>query len=100
MLNIKALTLIFFGLQRKTWYNLLDFEATMKPIYINSEFVTLGQALKIIHLISSGGEAKRFLAQHKVIVDGELETRRGRKLYPKMTFVVDGKDTFEVTREA
>ena len=72
----------------------------MKPIYINTEFITLGQALKMIHLISSGGEGKRFLLSHTVLVDGELETRRGRKLYPKTTVVVDGGDSFEVLREA
>ena len=77
----------------------MDLEATMKPIYINTEFITLGQALKMVHAISSGGEGKRFLASHKVTVNGELETRRGRKLYPGMTISVDGNDLFEVLRE-
>lgn len=72
----------------------------MKPIYINSEFITLGQALKKIHVISSGGEGKHFLSKHQVLVDGIQETRRGRKLYPKMTLVVDGQESFEVLREA
>ncbi len=71
----------------------------MKPIYINTEFVTLGQALKMVHAISSGGEGKQFLASHKVVVNGEVETRRGRKLYPGMTISVDGNDLFEVLRE-
>jgi ribosome-associated protein YbcJ (S4-like RNA binding protein) len=72
----------------------------MKPIYIHSEFITLGQALKMINLISSGGEGKHFLLSHTILVDGELERRRGRKLYPNMTLVVDGGDMFEVLREA
>jgi ribosome-associated protein YbcJ (S4-like RNA binding protein) len=72
----------------------------MKPIYIHSEFIRLGQALKMINLISSGGEGKRFLLSHRIFVDGELERRRGRKLYPNMTLVVDGGDAFEVLREA
>jgi ribosome-associated protein len=44
----------------------------------------LGQLLKEINLISSGGQAKWFLAEETVFVDGELENRRGRKLYPGM----------------
>jgi ribosome-associated protein YbcJ (S4-like RNA binding protein) len=72
----------------------------VKPIYIHSEFITLGQALKMIHVVSSGGEGKHFLLTHKILVDGELESRRGRKLYPNMTLVIDGKDTYEVLREA
>jgi ribosome-associated protein YbcJ (S4-like RNA binding protein) len=54
----------------------------------------------MIHVISSGGEGKHFLSTHKILVNGELESRRGRKLYPNMTLVIDGKDTYEVLREA
>ena len=71
----------------------------MKPIYIHSEFITLVQALKMIHVVSSGGEGKHFLLSHRILVDGVLESRRGRKLYPNMTLVIDGGDTYEVLRE-
>lgn len=52
----------------------------MKEIYINSEFIKLEQLLKMVDLISSGGEAKSFLFNNKIEVNDELETRRGRKL--------------------
>ena len=42
--------------------------------------ITLGQLLKIIDLISSGGQAKWYLANNEVLVNGEPEDRRGRKL--------------------
>ena len=63
----------------------------MKEIKINTEYITLGQFLKIADIISSGGQAKWFLAENEVLVDGEVDARRGRKLYPGMTIVVLGK---------
>lgn len=52
----------------------------MKDLNINTEFITLGQLLKMINAISSGGMAKWFLEQHVVYVNGEEEQRRGKKL--------------------
>lgn len=49
-------------------------------ISITSEYITLGQFLKFADIISSGGEAKAFLANHEVMINGELDCRRGRKL--------------------
>lgn len=48
---------------------------------ISTEFITLTQLLKIEDFISSGGEAKFFLSKNKVFINGELDTRRGKKLY-------------------
>lgn len=55
--------------------------AIIKDININNEFITLGQFIKVVDLISSGGEAKSYLLNNKVEVNGELEQRRGKKLY-------------------
>ena len=49
-------------------------------ITINTEYITLGQFLKLADIIQSGGEAKSFLAQNKVEIDGISDNRRGRKL--------------------
>lgn len=54
----------------------------MKKVIINSEYIALGQFLKFAQIITNGGEAKSFLSTEKVIVNGEDENRRGRKLYP------------------
>lgn len=53
-------------------------------IKINTEYITLGQFLKMADIISSGGMAKLFLSENTIFVDNEVENRRGRKLYPKM----------------
>jgi ribosome-associated protein len=41
---------------------------------------TLGQALKASSLVGTGGEAKVLIQAGEVLVNGEVETRRGRKL--------------------
>lgn len=52
----------------------------MKTIPIKGATITLAQFLKKIDIIASGGEAKVFLASEKVLVNQQLENRRGRKL--------------------
>ncbi|MBT9153960.1 MAG: hypothetical protein DDT39_00623 [Firmicutes bacterium] len=44
-------------------------------------YITLGQFLKQQSLISTGGEAKAFLLQNCVQVNGQEENRRGRKIW-------------------
>ncbi len=52
----------------------------MNELKINTEFITLGQLLKMINVISSGGMAKWFLEEYIVFVNDEQEQRRGKKL--------------------
>lgn len=54
-----------------------------KAISLNQgeEYITLNVLLKITDIISTGGMAKAFLAENTVLVNGESENRRGRKLY-------------------
>ena len=52
----------------------------MNELSISSEFITLGQLLKMTDAIDSGGMAKWFLHEHDVFVNGEVERRRGRKI--------------------
>lgn len=52
-----------------------------KTIKINSEYITLGQLLKVADVIQSGGMAKWYLSEYFVYVNDEEEQRRGRKLY-------------------
>ena len=47
----------------------------------NEEFITLQSLLKITGVIPTGGMAKAFLTENVVLVNGERENRRGRKLY-------------------
>ncbi|WP_041140296.1 RNA-binding S4 domain-containing protein [Beduini massiliensis] len=52
----------------------------MKTIKIRDEYITLGQALKLASLVSSGVEAKVVVQDGLVKVNGETDCRRGRKL--------------------
>jgi len=65
--------------------------ALIKNIKIDSEFITLGQFLKVADIISSGGEAKSFLAENVILVNGEEDRRRGRKLYKDDIVEIDRK---------
>jgi S4 domain protein YaaA len=49
-------------------------------ILITTDYITLGQFLKLADIIESGGEAKSFLAENEVKIDNEIDCRRGRKL--------------------
>jgi ribosome-associated protein len=51
-----------------------------KPIKIDTEYITLGQFLKLADVIQSGGMAKFFLQEYKVFINGEQDQRRGKKL--------------------
>jgi S4 domain protein YaaA len=62
----------------------------MKKIAIQGEYMTLGQLLKSIDLIASGGEAKIFLQTYQVLINGEPDDRRGRKLYPQDKIGIEG----------
>ncbi len=50
-------------------------------INIDSDYIKLDSLLKLANLVMSGGEAKLLIMDGQVKVNGELETRRGRKLY-------------------
>ena len=45
------------------------------------EFIKLGQLLKKADMVSSGADAKMVIEEGQVLVNGEAELRRGRKLY-------------------
>lgn len=64
----------------------------MKPLKITTPYITLQQLLKIEDIISSGGEAKYYLSENPVLVNGESENRRGRKIYPKDVIKVDNQE--------
>ena len=51
----------------------------MEQIKLNEEYIKLGQALKAAGLVSSGVEAKIVIQDGLVSVNGEIDTRRGKK---------------------
>lgn len=56
----------------------------------NEEFIKLGQALKAVGAVESGVEAKEVIQEGLVLVNGESDTRRGRKLYEGDLVEFDG----------
>lgn len=70
----------------------------MKTISIHTDYITLGQFLKLADCISTGGQAKSFLQETAIWVNGEPENRRGKKLVDKDTIRVEGCGEFVVAR--
>lgn len=58
-------------------------------IKINSEYITLGQLLKMTDFIQSGGEAKFAVKELHITVNKEMEDRRGRKLRSGDVIVIE-----------
>ena len=56
------------------------------------DFIRLGQVLKAVGMVDSGAEAKEVIQEGLVSVNGETETRRGRKLYSGDIVSYDGKE--------
>ena len=54
----------------------------MNTIIIKDDFIKLGQALKLAGVVESGVEAKLCIQDGFVMVNGEVELQRGKKLYP------------------
>ncbi|MBP5091873.1 MAG: S4 domain-containing protein YaaA [Bacilli bacterium] len=66
-----------------------------KTVTIKTEYITLGQLLKFLRIVGQGGEEKAYLATHDVLVNGEADNRRGRKLRPGDTVSLD-EGEFEI----
>ena len=64
----------------------------IKEFKLTSEYITLGQFLKEESIISSGGQAKWYLQDNPVLLNGVKEQRRGKKLR--------SGDRLEVNQEA
>lgn len=63
----------------------------MEIIKLREEYIKLGQALKAAGLVESGVMAKDVIADGLVMVDNEVDTRRGRKLYDGMIVSYDNE---------
>ena len=61
------------------------------PVAIDTEFIKLDAMLKYANAVESGGMAKAVIQECEVMVNGEICTMRGKKLYPgdKVTFMGD-----------
>ncbi len=58
-------------------------------VYLTQQPVELYKVLKFENLVASGGEAKYLIADGLVRVNGEIETRKRKKIYPGDTIELD-----------
>ena len=63
---------------------------TAERISIQTECIKLESAMKLANVIPSGGTAKLEIQDGNVLVNGEVCTMRGKKLYPGDKFTFDG----------
>lgn len=70
----------------------------MEIIKIETEYITLAQFLKIVGLIDTGGQAKYFLLDNKLLINNELESRRGKKVY-QGDIIKIGKEEFIIKND-
>ena len=52
----------------------------MRIVEVSKEPVELYKILKFEGMVASGGEAKRVIAEGHVLVNGEVETRKRKKI--------------------
>ncbi|MBE7052855.1 MAG: RNA-binding S4 domain-containing protein [Ruminococcaceae bacterium] len=61
----------------------------MEKIYITTPYITLGQLLKFADVVSDGADAKILITEGYVKLNGNVETRRGKKIYNNDEVVVE-----------
>ncbi len=62
----------------------------MEAVAITDDYIKLGQALKLAGLVGSGVEAKFVIQDGEVLVNGEVVTQRGKKIFPEDTIEYQG----------
>ena len=64
----------------------------MKDVKISTEFIRLGQLVKLLDLVDTGGQLTVYLLSNEILVNGVDEKRRGKKLYPNDVVTLDGEE--------
>lgn len=67
-------------------------EVLMKDVKISTEFIRLGQLVKLLDLVDTGGQVTVYLLSNEILVNGVDEKRRGKKLYPNDVVTLDGEE--------
>ncbi|MEN1966526.1 S4 domain-containing protein YaaA [Lentibacillus sp. N15] len=70
-----------------------------KKMEINTEFITLGQLLKLANIFESGGMIKGFLQEQGVLLNGEREHRRGKKLFEHDVVEIERNGSYVIVRK-
>ena len=70
----------------------------MTTLTLRGEHITLAQALKVVGLAGSGGQAKHLVRAGGVTVNGVSETQPGRKLFADDRFALAGGTEWTISR--
>ena len=73
--------------------------AKITKVNIKTEFITIGQMLIFVDLVSCGREKNKFIQDHKIVVDGVELKMRGKKLYPGTRIEIDDSMIFEIKND-
>lgn len=85
----KEFFVFFYDIIILVFFKVFMKEFTMEKI--TAEYITLQQFMKLSGIVSTGGEAKLKIKEMDIVVNGEKENRRGRKLYPGDKVKIEGK---------
>ena len=64
----------------------------MTDFKLRGDYITLGQLLKAENLVEDGAMAKEVIRDGLAKVNGEVDTRRGKKLYPGDVVEFEGNE--------
>lgn len=76
-----------------------DLSLQKQTITIDTDYITLGQLLKVTNLFDSGGMIKTYIREEGVLVNDERDYRRGRKLYNGDIVYLDSDNIFLVKKK-
>jgi len=71
----------------------------VEEVTIETEYIQLGQFLKLANIVESGGSVKFFLADFAVLINGERDQRRGKKLYPNDLIEIEEVGSFRIVKK-
>ena len=71
----------------------------METVSINTEFIKLGQLLKLADMAEQGSEAKTLNSEGRVLLNGQNEVQRGKKVRPGDVVEVIGVGSVKVLFE-
>lgn len=69
-------------------------EIVMENIRINTEYIKLNQLLKWAGIAETGGEANHLISDGRIKVNGEIEIRKGKKIYSGDIIQIDNDESF------
>ena len=68
-----------------------------RSVTIATKSITLGQILKFSGMIDFGAQAKNYLLNNRILVNGKLERRKGKKLFANDQILINQDFLLKVT---